>query len=87
MLSYRSFKLEEARDAWSGVGWRDVTGRSGRSLGEQFEGSFTWTAIPNRLTFETGFAQLWAGRFLREVTGAQFRGDPTYFYTMLTTSF
>jgi hypothetical protein len=87
MLSYRSFKLEEARDAWSGVGWRDVTGGSGRSLGEQFEGSFTWTAIPNRLTFETGFAQLWAGRFVREVTGSQFRGDPTYFYTMLTTSF
>ena len=62
-------------------------GQAGRSIGRQLEGSFTWNAIPNRLTFESGFAQLTAGRFFRETAGAAFRGDPMYVYTMVTTTF
>src|SRR5690606_28942400 len=86
MLSYRSFELAAARDAWSGVGLRDLTGQSGRSIGTQLEGSFNWSAIEDRLSLEAGFAQLWAGRFMREASGPSFRGDPTYFYLTLTTS-
>jgi hypothetical protein len=87
MFSYRSYALDSARDVWSGVGLRDLTGQAGRSIGNQLESSFTWNAIANRLTFESGFAYLRAGRFFRETSGAGFRGDPTYFYTMVTTTF
>lgn len=87
MLSYRKFELESARDAWSGVGLRDVTGQAGRSIGRQLEGSATWSAIKDRLSLEAGFAHLWAGRFVRTTSGANFRGDPSYFYLTLTTSF
>jgi len=87
MFSYRSFALDQARDAWSGVGLRDLTGGAGRQIGRQLEGSFTWSVVDNRLAFETGFAQFWAGRFFRETAGAGFRGNPSYFYTMVTTRF
>jgi hypothetical protein len=87
MLSYRSLRLESARDGWIGSGWRDATGAAGRSIGRHLEGSFTWTAIPDRLSFETGFANLWAGRFAEQTAGAAFRGDPQYFYAGLTTTF
>jgi hypothetical protein len=87
MLSYRSFALDSARDAWSGIGFRDGTGVAGRNIGTQLEGSFTWNVVPNRLAFENGFAHLWAGRFFHETAGAGFRGNPLYVYTMVTKKF
>lgn len=87
MLSYRNYELEAARDVWSGVGLRDLTGQAGRSIGRQLEGSVTWAAIKDRMSVEAGFAHIWAGSFFREVSGARFRGDPTYFYLTLTTNF
>ncbi|HVY65661.1 MAG TPA: alginate export family protein [Gammaproteobacteria bacterium] len=87
MLSYRSFALDAARDAWSGIGFRDVTGQTSRTLGRQLEGSFTWNIVPNRLAFENGFAHMWAGPFFRETAGAGFRGNPMYVYTMVTKRF
>ena len=87
MLAYRWLFLAEARDQWVGSGWSDPTGRSGSTIGKQLEGSFTWTAIPNRLSVEPGFAHLELGRFAREVEGSAFRGDPLYFYLSITTTF
>ncbi|HEY3515842.1 MAG TPA: alginate export family protein [Gammaproteobacteria bacterium] len=87
MLAYRALRLETPRDGWIGSGWRDTTGAAGDSIGTHLEGSFTWTAIPDRLSFETGFAHLWAGRFAEQTAGAAFRGDPQYFYAALTTTF
>ena len=87
MLAYRSLRLEAPRDGWVGAGWRDTSGAAGDSIGTHLEGSFTWTAIPDRLSFETGFAHLWAGRFAEQTAGAAFRGDPQYFYAALTTTF
>ena len=87
VFSYRKYELDSTRDAWSGIGLRDLTGQAGRSIGRQLEAFFTWNTIPNRLTFETGFAKLHAGRFFRETAGAGFRGDPTFVYTQLTTNF
>ncbi len=87
MLSYRSLRLESDRDGWIGSGWRDTTGAAGDSIGRHLEGSFTWTAIPDRLSIETGFAHLWAGRFAEQTAGAAFRGDPQYFYAAVTTTF
>jgi hypothetical protein len=87
MIAYRSFRLDAARDAWIGSGWRDTTGQAGRSLGRQFEASFNWTMIPDRLTIETGFADLHAGRFVKQTAAAAYRGSARYFYTAITTNF
>jgi hypothetical protein len=87
MLAYRSLRLEAARDAWIGSGWRDTSGAAGKSIGRHLEGSFSWQAIPDRLTVETGLAHLWAGGFAEQTAGAAFRGDPQYFYAALTTTF
>jgi hypothetical protein len=87
MLSYRSLRLESERDGWIGSGWRDTTGAAGDSIGRHLEGSFTWAAIPDRLSIETGFAHLWAGRFAEQTAGTAFRGDPQYFYAAVTTTF
>ena len=87
MLSYRALRLEAARDGWVGSGWRDTTAAAGDSIGNHLEGSFTWAAIPDRLSFETGFGHLWAGRFAEQTAGAAFRGDPQYYYVALTTTF
>jgi hypothetical protein len=87
MFAYRWLDLAQARDDWVGSGWRDPTGQSGRSLGNQFEASFTWAAIEHRLSIETGFALFELGSFPRQVEGAAFRGDPRYFYLSATTTF
>ncbi len=87
MLAYRSLRLESDRDGWIGSGWRDTTGGAGDSIGRHLEGTFTWAAIPDRLSIETGFAHLWAGRFAEQTAGAAFRGDPQYFYAAVTTTF
>jgi hypothetical protein len=87
MLSYRSYKLAAERDAWSGVGLRDLSGQAGDSISRQLEGTLIWDAIPDRLRVEFGFAHMWMGRFPKQVLGPAFRGDPSYLYTTLTTSF
>jgi hypothetical protein len=87
MLSYRSLRLTAQRDGWIGAGWRDASGAAGASIGRHLEGSFTWSAIPDRLSVETGFAHLRAGRFAEQTAAAAFRGDPQYFYAAVTTTF
>ena len=87
MMAYRNFRLGAARDAWVGSGWRDTTGQAGRSLGRQLEASFNWTTIPDRLSIETGFADLHSGRFVKQTAGAAYRGSARYFYTAIITNF
>ncbi|HET8698938.1 MAG TPA: alginate export family protein, partial [Gammaproteobacteria bacterium] len=87
MVHYADARLAEARDAWVGSGWRDATGASGKHIGQQLEARFTWAAIKNRLTVETGFAHLTLGRFPERAAGGSLRNDATFFYTAFTTSF
>jgi hypothetical protein len=87
MLAYRDFRLAAKRDAWVGSGFRDATGQAGDSLGRQLEGSFAFTAIPERLVVETGFAYVRSGPYVEQLAGAAFRGNPRYFYAAITTSF
>jgi hypothetical protein len=87
MLSYRALRLDAARDGWIGAGWRDASGAAGKDIGHHLEGSFTWTAIPDKLTLETGFGRLAAGNFAERAAGASWRGDPHYYYVALMTSF
>jgi hypothetical protein len=87
MLALRGIALDEPRDAWVGSGWRDTSGAAGTHVGTQFEGSFTWRAIPDRLSVEFGFAEVASGRFAKQTAGLAYRGDPHYFYATLLTTF
>jgi hypothetical protein len=87
LFTYWSLRLADSRDAWVGSGWRDTSGAAGDSIGRHLEASFTFAAIPNRLSIETGLAHLTAGRFAEQTAGAAFRGDPEYFFAASTTSF
>ena len=87
MVHYAGVRLAEARDAWVGSGWRDATGASGKHVGRQLEARVTWSVLENRLSLETGLAHLELGRFPAQAAGASFRGDPTFFYMALTTTF
>ncbi len=86
-VAYRRFRLAEARDAWVGSGYRDVTGAAGRSIGEHFEAAASWTAVPNRVTVDFGLAQLTVGRFVHDTAGSAFQGNPYYSYMSVTTTF
>jgi hypothetical protein len=86
-LLYRRLKLDEPRDEWVSSDYRDETGAAGASIGRYFEASAAWTAIEDRLTIETGFVRVAAGRFARQAAGPAFGGDPRYFYLTATTSF
>jgi hypothetical protein len=86
-VAYRRFSLAEARDAWVGSGYRDTTGAAGRSIGDHFEAAAQWTAVPDRVTVDFGFAQLTAGRFALETAGSAFQGNPYYSYFGVTTTF
>lgn len=87
MLAYRLLRLEAARDSWVGSGWRDASGAAGRSIGRQLEWSFSWDAIPDRLDLEAGYVHVASGRFAKQTAGAEWRGDPRYYYLTLTTTF
>ncbi len=86
-FAYRNFDLAERRDAWVGSGFRDATGQSGDSLGQQLEAAFNWTVIPDRLSLDTGFTHVRSGEFAKNSAGSAFRGDPRYFYAAVTTRF
>jgi hypothetical protein len=87
MVAYRDYRLASAHDAWVGSGRRDPAGLAGKSLGQQIETSFTLTAIPNRLSIETGFALTDLGRFPQQTAGDAFLGSARYFYAAVTTTF
>jgi hypothetical protein len=87
MFAYRSFRLAAARDVWVGSGYADPTGAAGKSIGRQLEGDFSVEILPNRLSIEAGAAYDRAGRFARTTAGADFLGNPWYFYAAVTTRF
>ncbi|MGR9108196.1 MAG: alginate export family protein, partial [Gammaproteobacteria bacterium] len=87
-IAYRSFWLAEKRDAWTGAGLQDPTGRSGSFIGQQIEASLRWNAIQNLLTLETGWAHLFKGRFAKDAPGApRDTNDADYFYAQTTVAF
>jgi Alginate export len=87
MAAYRAYALASNTDAWLAAGIRDVSGRSGGSLGRQLEASVIWAALPGRLDLESGFAHLDKGRFAREAPRANPAGHSTYFYAALSVHF
>lgn len=87
-FAYRAFWLAERRDAWTGAGIQDPTGRSGNFLGHQIELRTCWQAIPGLLALETGWAHLFKGKFARNAPGAPADSDDSnYFYAQTTLNF
>ena len=70
--AYRLFWLAERRDAWvrsSGV--HDLTGNSGRFLGQQIEGRVRWNILPKNLVLEVGAAHFIRGGFAKHAPGGR----------------
>lgn len=87
-VAHRAHWLAEKRDAWTGSGLIDPTGRSGSYIGQQVEARLKWDAIPKLVTLETGWAHLFKGRFAKKAPGsATDKSDSDYFYAQTTFSF
>ena len=54
MASYRHFWLAEKRDTWGRTGLRDLTGQSGRYMGQHLELRLRWNPLPGNLRIVSG---------------------------------
>ncbi len=86
-LAFRGYWLAARRDAWTTAGVRDPSGRSGSYLGSQFEIRVQWDVLPGNLKFETGYAHVFDGRFMRAAPNSNDTGDLDYVYTQLVVGF
>lgn len=87
MGAHRLYWLAQARDAWTTARVRDPDGSAGRFVGQQFELSARWEAVPGTLTLEGGGAYLAEGEFLGQAPNATGEGDTAYLYGQLTLAF
>lgn len=78
-LKVRHWRLDEARDAFSGTGLADATGDAGRDLGTDLELRARWEATA-WLGFDVGYDHWWKGSYLDDVAGARTSGDADYCY-------
>ena len=79
-VQFRSFWLAEKRDAWTTAGVQDPTGRSGSYIGSQLDFRIRWMVLPKNLRLETGYAHLFAGRFIDDAPNSNREGDSNYVY-------
>ena len=87
MIVHRGYWLANASDAWVGSGVQDVTGDSGRYLGQQPEIRVRWDAIPGTLRFEAGAAYVFEGSYIDRAPGVTDEGDPAYLYVAASVRF
>jgi hypothetical protein len=86
-LAYRAYWLASKKDAWTTSGVRDPSGNSGSFIGSQIEFRVRFQPLPGNLMLETGYAHLFAGRFIKQAPNASFRGDSNYVYAQATLKF
>jgi hypothetical protein len=79
MVSHRSFRLARAKDAWIGSGLQDVTGASGKSLGQNLETNVKWRP-KDFFLLDFGYSHFFKGSYLDRVPGSPRMGDSNYFY-------
>jgi hypothetical protein len=87
MVAYRGFWLAAKKDAWTTSGVVDPAGDSGRFIGQQLEFSLRWDVLPGNLQLETGYAHLFAGKFIDTAPNSNRQGDSDYVYTQATVKF
>ncbi len=97
-VAARTYWLADRRDGWTTSGVRDGLGESGDHIGTLLEVRVRWTAIPDNLKLEAGYAHLFKGEYLKRgnptpnpapntVAPANDHGDSDYFYAQATVSF
>jgi hypothetical protein len=77
--SHRALWLARAKDAWVGSGLQDPTGKSGKTLGQNFEANIKWRPKQFFL-LELGYAHFFKGSYLDRVPGSPGTGDSNYFF-------
>jgi hypothetical protein len=83
-MSYRELRLASSRDAWVGSGLQDLTGKSGKSLGQNFETRIRWQTN-SHLTVESGYARFFKGSYLELVPDSPHAADSNFFYISVET--
>lgn len=68
MCAHRWYWLASETDAWTATGIQDLDGSSGSYLGHQFETRVRWDVLPKNIRLEFGFAQLFTGSFMNQVS-------------------
>ena len=86
-IHYRAFWLASDTDVWAGnSGLRDITGKSGSFLGQQWFVRAIWRALPN-VQLEGGVAYRIDGDFQNTAPNSPREGNTLYSYIQTTFSF
>ena len=83
-ISYRELRLASAQDTWVGSGLQDLTGESGKSLGQNFEIRGRYRAN-SHLIIESGYARFFKGSYLELVPDSPRTADSNFFYISVET--
>lgn len=86
----RTFWLASKSDSWAGSGVSDPLGDSGDHLGTQIEWRVRWSAVPDTVMIEAGYAHLFAGEYIdtnSASSNSNREGDSDYFYTQAKFNF
>ncbi len=78
MATFRGLWLADRRDAFSTIGIKDSTGRSGSFAGTQVDTRARYWLVPAVLRFEFDGVVLFKGRFLEEAPNARHNGDARF---------
>jgi len=79
--------LASSTDRLRQAGLRDVTGGSGRHVGQHLDARVRWRPGQGAVELEAGMAALFKGRFAEEAPNAPDEGDSLFSYVMISRSF
>lgn len=84
LVMARHVELAEARDTFGNSGVADVTGASGRDVGQQVEVRYRRWLAPESVRLSVGGAVLFDGAFLRDAPNATRQGDALFGYSEIS---
>jgi hypothetical protein len=87
LLSVRNVRLDSARDSFGNTGVRDLTGASGKEVGEHWEVRWRSQFVPNSVRLSIGFAGLNQGHFMENAPNATRQGNPWYGFSEVMFTF
>jgi hypothetical protein len=91
---YSWYRLDSAKDRWGGAGLRDITGQSGKEIGEEMDVRVRFP-INQYMSANLGYVHFWAGDFTQSiarngsigstnVADPERRADSNFFYTEIS---